>query len=117
MFVYVYIYMFVLTSICIQTYIYILIILGGHLINQKNEISNGVYFLLEEPDNPRWSVIMILKTVFSCNCHFFIICLLTLMTSYADYCWSIKRDSPETDHSRQSRKRKFIPKLSSSFLR
>ena len=31
--------------------------------------------------------------------------------------WSIKRDSPETVHLWRSRKRKFIPKLSSSFLR
>ena len=34
----------------------------------------------------------------------------------ADYCWSIKRDNPKAHHSRQSRKRKFLPKHSSSFM-
>ena len=33
-----------------------------------------------------------------------------------DYCWSIKRDNPDANHSRQSRKRKFLPKHSSSFM-
>ena len=28
-----------------------------------------------------------------------------------DYCWSIKRDKPDAIHSRQSRKRKFLPKM------
>lgn len=27
----------------------------------------------------------------------------------ADYCWSIKRDCPEIEHSRKSYKRKFLP--------
>ena len=27
----------------------------------------------------------------------------------ADYCWSIKRDSPQVEHSRKSYKRKFLP--------
>ena len=27
----------------------------------------------------------------------------------ADYCWSIKRDSPQVEHSRRSYKRKFLP--------
>ena len=34
----------------------------------------------------------------------------------ADYCWSIKRDNPKANHSRQSRKRKFLRKHSSSFM-
>ena len=34
----------------------------------------------------------------------------------ADYCWSIKRDNPKANHSRQSQKRKFLPKHSSSFM-
>ena len=34
----------------------------------------------------------------------------------ADYCWSIKRDNPKANHSRQLRKRKFLPKHSSSFM-
>ena len=34
----------------------------------------------------------------------------------ADYCWSIKRDNSKANHSRQSRKRKFLPKHSSSFM-
>ena len=33
-----------------------------------------------------------------------------------DYCWSIKRDNPKANHSRQSRKRKFLRKHSSSFM-
>ena len=32
----------------------------------------------------------------------------------ADYCWSIKHDNPKANHSRQSRKRMFLPKHSSS---
>ena len=27
----------------------------------------------------------------------------------ADYCWSIQRDCPDKQHSRKSRKRKFVP--------
>ena len=34
----------------------------------------------------------------------------------ADYYWSIKRDNPKANHSRQSQKRKFLPKHSSSFM-
>ena len=34
----------------------------------------------------------------------------------ADYCWSTKCDNPDANHSRQSRKRKFLPKHSSSFM-
>ena len=33
-----------------------------------------------------------------------------------DYYWSTKRDNPKANHSRQSRKRKFLPKNSSSFM-
>ena len=32
------------------------------------------------------------------------------------YCWSIKRDNLDVNHSRQSRKRKFLPKHSNSFI-
>ena len=35
-------------------------------------------------------------------------------TMMSDYCWSLKRDD-EKNYSRQSRKRKFLPKMSSSF--
>ena len=34
----------------------------------------------------------------------------------ADYCWSIKHDNPTANYLRQSRKRKFLPKHSSSFM-
>ena len=34
----------------------------------------------------------------------------------ADYCWSINRDNSKANHSRQSRKRKFLAKHSSSFM-
>ena len=34
----------------------------------------------------------------------------------AGYCWSIKRGNPKANNSRQSRKRKFLPKHSSSFM-
>ena len=34
----------------------------------------------------------------------------------ADYCRSIKRDNPKANNSRQSRKRKLLPKHSSSFM-
>ena len=34
----------------------------------------------------------------------------------ANYCWSIKHDNSKANHSRQSRKRKFLPKHSSSFM-
>ena len=27
----------------------------------------------------------------------------------ADYCWNLKRDEPDIEHSRKSRKRKFLP--------
>ena len=33
-----------------------------------------------------------------------------------DYCLSIRRNNPKANHSRQSRKRQFLPKHSSSFM-
>ena len=27
----------------------------------------------------------------------------------ADYCWNLKRDKPDSEHSIKSRKRKFLP--------